>query len=160
MAKNEGIPCLICEFAPCACSQPRRGARPVKPRATPKPVAETPVEPVPSIPEPAKPSFVERMREQAASREQEEKRRRLEEQQAPSHSAPSRFNEMTDNEAAMLAAVRCLSEAFEIHPDDLAPFRDRLAKPPSVEERAGAWRYRRDVEVARPDELRPEDGKK
>lgn len=148
MAKNEGLLCLICGEVPCGCNKPQ-GAPPRKKaapkKATPKPVEKVQAAPVES---PVKPSFRERMRQAATEKQQEEVRRRAENRFKPmSEEVPaSRFShKMTDEEAALLAAVRTLSEAFEIHPDDLAPFKEKLDKPPSVEERAGTWRYRKNA---------------
>lgn len=144
MARNDDLACLICMSAPCACNKPQ-GATPRRagPRkaATPKPAPESIQE---EAAPPARPSFMDKIRQQAAAEEAGKKSKELQDKliRTPVKSQ-SRFAErMTDEEAALLAAVRLLSEAFEIHPDDLQPFKDRLSREPSVEERAGAWRYR------------------
>ena len=147
MARNEGLLCLICMLTPCGCNKPQ-GVTPRKagPR---KPVPANPEEPAATTPAvPVKPSFMDKIRQQAAREESTKKAEALKARltRGPEQS-PSRFSEkMTDEEAALLSAVRLLSDAFEIHPDDLEPFKDRLSREPSVEERAGAWRYRRNVE--------------
>ena len=141
MARNDDVVCLICEEVPCGCNKPK-GASPR--RAAPKASVLKP-EPQAKPTAPARPSFLDRMRRDSSAAAAAKARDRLVDQVRPPTSADKRFTQkMTDEEAALLSAVRCLSEAFEIHPDDLAPFQDRLNRPPSVEERSGAWRYRRD----------------
>lgn len=144
MARNEDLACFICEKAPCACKA--QGATPK--RATPRKPAEPPVAAKPESVAPSKPSFVERMREQAKRETDAAQGSAIENRWAKrTERTQARFaGKMTDSEAATLAAVRALSNVFEIHPDDLEPFRDRLSKPPTVEEKAGAWRYRRSGE--------------
>lgn len=141
MARNEDLACFICEEAPCACKA--RGATPKK--LAPRNPAKPPVAAEPDSTVPSKISFVERMREQAKRETDDAQESAIEDRWAKrTERTQARFaGKMTDSEAATLAAVRALSDVFEIHPDDLAPFQDRLSKPPTVEEKAGAWRHRR-----------------
>lgn len=143
MARVEDLACFICEEAPCICK--KQGVTPKKaaPRkTTPPPVA---AKPEPAAPE--KPSFVERMRQQAKEKAGAAQESAVEDRwMKRTERAPTRFaGKMTDDEAALLSAVRALSNVFEIHPDDLAPFQDRLSRPPTVEEKAGAWRQKRNA---------------
>lgn len=138
--KNDGLLCLICMQSPCACNKPQ-GDRPRK--ATPKPVVKC-GDPTVESPAKIRPSFTERMRAEAREKSAKEKQARLDALRKRDAKPRARFTEtMTDEQAALLAAVRALSEVFEIHPDDLAPFKDKLSRPATVEERAKAWRYRR-----------------
>ena len=141
-------PCLLCGQLPCACVSTRPKAK-AKPRAR-KVASEQVISAEPAVtvapqPAPSRQSMVERMRARAAAapplpppvvREVPRRARPTAE-----HARPK---PLSVEDAETLKAVRVLSDAFEIHPDDLKRWKPYLDQPETPQERAAQWRKRRE----------------
>jgi len=134
--------CLICGSAPCTCNKVR--ARPKK--AAPK--SEKPVDSpqetasMPPVADAKPQSFITRMRDMAAQGSLPNLVK-PEPVRARPTAKSAELPPLDAEDSAMLGAIRLLSEAFVIKPEDLARWQPYLDKPASTTERAALWRTRR-----------------
>lgn len=84
-----------------------------------------------------KPSAIEEMRVAHQAFQLDDRRR------AASQPRPQAMNELNEADAVTMQALRNLQTAFTIDGPDLARFRPYLDKPPTITERASAWRMQR-----------------
>jgi hypothetical protein len=130
MARPKGMSCMLCGCEPCACdSQGRK----VAPRKTSKPKQEA----IESSHGAAPSAAAEAMRTAAA-------RARHERRMAPVETVHLPAVTLSEDEYALLAALRCFKNAFgELVGSDVDPYRMYLDQPASIAERSASWRVQR-----------------
>lgn len=122
--------CIFCEPDPCSCNTKKK---PVNKRHNP-PKAAKADEPVVAV---LKPSAIEAMRREAQESQLAEIRRRLD------HPRPRSMTELGEEDVPMVQALRALQSAFTVEGPEIDKYKQYLSQPPTVTERAIAWRTRR-----------------
>ena len=122
--------CIFCEPDPCSCNTKKKSVD----RKHNPPKAARADEPVAAV---LKPSVIDAMRREAQESQLADIKRRLDKPRSRS------MTELGEEDVPVVQALRALQSAFTVEGPEIDKYKQYLSQPPTVTERATAWRMRR-----------------